>query len=119
MSLPAPSATYEQSNEAQARSLIENALASLEGDVQVLRDAQPAVQTVVAMGPVTVAAPRATGFFVLDVSNSTGGAVVVTLDPIFLGTFPGPSAGKRRTQMYWYDRGAGKFVPVGAQSPDL
>jgi hypothetical protein len=119
MRLPTPSEVYQPQNEAQARTLIESALTSLEGGVQSLRDLQPVVDARSANGSLSIAAPRASGVYVLDVTNTTGGAITVTLAPAFLGTFPGPGAGKRRTQMYVYDRGTMKFVPIGAQSPDF
>lgn len=57
--------------------------------------------------------------FVLDIANGSGGASAVTLGAVFLGTFPAPTTGKRRTQPYVYDAVAAKLVPVGAQSGDL
>ena len=57
--------------------------------------------------------------FTLEILNNTAGALAVTLDPAFMGTFPGPGAGKWRTQKYVYDATLTKWKPEGNQSPDL
>lgn len=55
----------------------------------------------------------------LDVKNSSAGAITVTLGAGFAGTFPGPGAGKRRTQSYVYDAVTTTLIPLGAQSGDI
>jgi hypothetical protein len=119
MRLASPAPAYSPQDQAQARRSIELAVDELTEDVRTLRDAAPSVTAVVTASNLSVAAPRGGSFLVLDITNSSAGAIVVTLDAVFLGLFPAPSAGKRRTQMYLYDRSLAKWVPVGAQSPDL
>jgi hypothetical protein len=119
MRLPSPAPAYSPQDQAQTRHLVETGMDNVTSDVQTLRDAAPSVTALVTASNLSVPAPRVGSFLILDITNSSAGVIVVTLDAVFLGTFPAPGAGKRRTQMYLYDRSITKWVPVGAQSPDL
>lgn len=118
--LPSPTPVYDRADQSGVRLVLGLELAQLAEETQALRDAQTVVVPLSSATSFTVPAPRlGPTTLVLDVSNTSAGAIVVTLATVFLGTFPAPAAGKRRTQMYWYDRGATKWIPAGAQSSDL
>ncbi|HEY8309754.1 MAG TPA: hypothetical protein VIG47_04325 [Gemmatimonadaceae bacterium] len=117
--LPTPGSAYNQRDEAGMRHVLSLELSRQALALNALRDADIVIAAFASSVDFTIAAPRVGGVLMLDISNTSAGVIVVTLDPVFLGTFPAPAAGKRRTQMYWYDRGALHWAPVGAQSLDF
>ena len=53
-----------------------------------------------------------------DIKNSSGGALTITWDPLYISsTYTPPANGKRNVISFVYD--GTKFVPTGAQSPDM
>lgn len=55
----------------------------------------------------------------LVITNSTAGAIVVTLSAAFKGIFTAPAPGLTGSRLYSYSVAAGAFIPIGGQSADF
>jgi hypothetical protein len=121
MRLPSAASAYEQRGEDDFRRTLEQELERLSAALSASSSATQ-IRRIQTAASITIASPALArdGYeLTLDVANTSGGAIVVTLNAAYLGTFPAPGAGKRRTQRYSFDASTAKWVPVGAQSPDL